>query len=155
MNPRMQLGRSEMITGIAGILLLIGISAFPWFHVGAIRFFGTTFNANVNLTALQGPGSFFGVLALIVLIALLAEMAVSRLTPVQFPELPFPWSRVELATGVAVPVLLVIKILFHIGNFGWGFYADLVLAIVLAYGVVGASRTRDQLAGQAAADPAK
>ena len=155
MNPRRQHGRSEMITGVAGILLLIGLSAFPWYHVGAIRFLGQTLNTNVSLTALQGPGDFFSILALIVLIALLAEVAISRLTTAALPELPVPWAGVELTAGLAVPVLLVIKILFHIGSFGWGFYADMVLAIVLAYGVVGASRNRHALSGQPAADAAR
>ena len=38
--------------------------------------------------------------------------------------------------------LLVIKILFHIGNFGWGFYADMVLAIALVYGATGLLQNR-------------
>jgi hypothetical protein len=143
MNSLQQFSRSERITAAAGIVLLIGMFAFPWYHVGvpsvtvgSQTFGGESFNSNV----LQGPGSFFGVLALIVLIALLAEFAVRRFASVQLPTIPVSWTTAELYGALAVLVLLVIKILFHIGNFGWGFYADLVLAVVLAYGAFGISR---------------
>jgi hypothetical protein len=37
--------------------------------------------------------------------------------------------------------LLVIKFLFHVGNFGWGFYTVIAAAAVLAYGAFGISRS--------------
>jgi len=143
MNSLQQFTRSERITAGAGIVLLIGMFAFPWYHVGFGGFTegnvtvpGESYNANV----LQGPGSFFGVLALIVLIALLGEFALRRLGSVQLPAIPVSWTTAELYGALAVLALLVIKILFHVGNFGWGFYANLVLAVVLAYGAFGISR---------------
>jgi len=143
MKALSQLSRSEQVAGAAGILLLIGIFAFPWYHVGvaSVTIDGQTFGgASYSGNALQGPGSFFSVVALIVLIALLAEMAITRFTTVELPSLPFSWNLAELGGGVAVLALLVIKILFHIGNFGWGFYVDMILAIALAYGAVTAAR---------------
>ena len=38
--------------------------------------------------------------------------------------------------------LLVIKVLFHVGNFGWGFYVVLASALVLVYGAFETSRER-------------
>jgi hypothetical protein len=38
---------------------------------------------------------------------------------------------------VAVLALLVIKIISHVGNFGWGFYIDMILAAALVYGALG------------------
>ena len=55
--------------------------AFPWYHVS---FFGASYSSNV----LSGPGSFFSIVALIVLIALLAEFALRRLSSVEFPAIP-------------------------------------------------------------------
>jgi len=78
--------------------------------------------------------------ALIVLIALLAEFFVRRLSSVQLPEIPIAWGAAEFFGALAVLALLVIKILFHIGDFGWGFYAVLVLAVAMAYGGFGISR---------------
>jgi hypothetical protein len=145
MNAINQLNRGERITGAAGILLLIGIFAFPWYHVGVptVTVAGQTFGgASYDGNVLQGPGSFFSILALIVLIALLAEIVVSRFTSVELPKLPISWTAAELCGAAAVLGLLVIKILFHIGNFGWGFYADMLLAVVLTWGVTGLARGR-------------
>ena len=143
MNSLQRFSRPEKITAGAGIVLLIGMFAFPWYSISTPSFTvgnqtvgGETFTSNV----LSGPGAFFAVVALIVLIALLAEFAISRFASVQLPTLPVSWPTAELYGALAVLALLVIKILFHIGNFGWGFYADLVLAVVLAYGAFGISR---------------
>jgi hypothetical protein len=156
MNALNQLNRGEQVTGAAGILLLIGIFAFPWYHVGvpSVTVAGQTFGgASYDGNALQGPGSFFSILALIVLIALLAEVAISRFTQVELPKLPIPWTTAELCGAAAVLALLVIKILFHIGNFGWGFYADMVLAVALTYGATGLSRGHVTAPAHAATQP--
>jgi hypothetical protein len=153
MKALSKFNRSEQITGAAGILLLIGIFAFPWYHVGfaGFSFGGTTYGGgSYDFNVLQGPGSFFSYVALIVLIALLAELVISRFTTTKLPDLPISWATAELASAVAVLALLVIKILFHIGNFGWGFYADMVLAIALVYGVTGLVRAHSQTPAHAA-----
>jgi hypothetical protein len=140
MNALSQLSRSDKIAGAAAILLLIGLIAFPWYYVGISGFTvdGQTFGgASYSASALQADGAWAGVLALIVLIALLAELVVTRFTQVQLPELPLSWRAVERYAAIAVLALLAIKFLTHIGNFGWGFYADVVLALVLVYGAIG------------------
>ncbi len=143
MNALQRFTLPEKITAAAGIVLLIGMFAFPWYHVGSpsitVRghtFGGESFDSNV----LKGPGSFFSIVALIVLIALLAEFLVRRLTTVALPEIPVAWNAAEFYGALAVLALLVIKILFHVGNFGWGFYVVLAAALVLAYGAFGVSR---------------
>jgi hypothetical protein len=143
MSAFQQVTRSEKIFGVAGILLFIGMITFPWYSISVPgytveghTFGGGTYNSNV----LKGPGSFFSIVALIALIALLAVVVLRHLTAIELPQLPVSWSAVELYGAVAVLALLVIKILFHVGNFGWGFYADLLLAIVLTYGAVAMSR---------------
>jgi hypothetical protein len=139
MNALQQLTRGERIVGIAGIVLFIGMIAFPWYHVGvpSVSVDGHTFGgASYDANVLKGPGSFFSVVAFIVLIALLIEFAVRRFTSVQLPDLPVSWNAAEMYAALAVLALLVIKIFFHIGNFGWGFYADLILAVVVSYGAL-------------------
>jgi hypothetical protein len=145
MKSLSEFSRREQITGVTGILLLIGIFAFPWYHVGfaGVQFAGTTYGGgSYDGNVLQGPGSFFSYIAMIVLIALLAELVVSRFTSVKLPDLPISWAVAEVSGAVAVLALLVIKILFHIGSFGWGFYADMVLAIALVYGAIGLLQNR-------------
>ncbi len=154
MNTFQQLSRSEKIFGAAGIVLFIGMIVFPWYHVGIPGYpvdgqniGGGSYDAN----AMSGPGAFFSVIAFIVLIALLAEFAIRRFTTAQLPELAISWSAAELYAAIAVLALLVIKILFHVGNFGWGCYVDLAAAAVLGYGAVAMSRApapeRAQVAG--------
>jgi hypothetical protein len=121
------------ITGVAGILLLIGFLAFPWYSVSAFGF-------TVTATAVQANGSWAAILGLIVLIALLAAIAVRRLTSTALPDLPISWSAAELYGAILVALLVVIKFLSHIGNFGWGFYIDILLTIALVYGAVQLSR---------------
>jgi hypothetical protein len=151
-----QFSRGEQITGAAGILLLIGIFAFPWYHIGfaGVTFAGTTYGGgSYDGNVLQGPGSFFSYLAMIVLIALLAELVISRFTTAKLPDLPISWAVAEVSGAVAVLALLVIKILFHIGNFGWGFYVNMVLAIALVYGATGLLRRQPAEAPAHAAAP--
>ena len=143
MNSLQQFSRSERITAGAGIVLLIGMFAFPWYSISSPTFTigkqtigGETFTSNV----LKGPGAFFSIIALIVLIALLAEFAISRFTSAQLPSIPVSWTTAELYGALAVLALLVIKVLFHIGNFGWGFYVVLASALVLVYGAFEVSR---------------
>ena len=144
MNALQRLTIFEKITAASGIVLLIVMFAFPWYHVGIASitvgghtFGGESFSANV----LKGPGSFFSIVALIVLIALLAEFAIRRLGAARLPDIPIAWNAAEFYAALAVLALLVIKILFHIGNFGWGFYAVLALAAVLVYSAFGTSRS--------------
>ena len=118
-------------------MLLIGMFAFPWYSISTPSFTvgnqtvgGATFTSNV----LKGPGAFFAIIGLIVLIALLAEFAIRRFTSAQLPSIPVSWNAAELYGALAVLALLVIKVLFHIGNFGWGFYVVLLSAAVLVYG---------------------
>ncbi|HSZ47178.1 MAG TPA: hypothetical protein VK823_17700 [Streptosporangiaceae bacterium] len=124
-----KLSRGAQITGAAGILLLIGLLAFPWYSVSA---FGFTYTA----TAVQANGGWAAILGLIVLILLLGTIAVRRFTATELPELPISWSAAELYAAIAVAVFIVIKFISHIGNFGWGFYIDVLLTIALVYGAV-------------------
>jgi hypothetical protein len=144
MNALQRFSLPEKITAVAGIVLLIGMFAFPWYHVGIASFTvgGQTFGGeSENFNVFNGPGSFFSIVAVIALIALLAEFFIRRLTAAQLPEIPVAWNVAEFFAALAVLALLLIKVLFHVGNFGWGFYVVLAAALVLAYGAFGVSRS--------------
>jgi hypothetical protein len=132
-----KLSRGVAITGGAGLLLLIGLLTFPWYSV-SVSVIGVTVTGTG--TAVQYNGSWAAILGLIVLIALLATIIVRRFTTVELPDLPIPWESAELFAAIAVAVFVVIKFLSHIGNFGWGFYIDVLLTIALVYGAVQLSR---------------
>ncbi len=138
-----KLSRSVQITGVSGILLLIGLLAFPWYSVSA---FGVTATG----TAVQYDGAWAAILGLIVLIALLGTIAVRTFTSAELPDLPISWPAAELYGAIAVAVFIAIKFLSHIGNFGWGFYIDVLLTIGLVYGAV--QLRRDAPANAAASE---
>jgi hypothetical protein len=138
-----KLSRGVQITGASGILLLIGLLAFPWYSV-------SVFGISVTGTAVQYDGSWAAILGLIVLIALLGTIAVRRFTSTKLPDLPISWSAAELYAAFVVALFIAIKFLSHIGNFGWGFYVDVLLTIGLVYGAV--QLTRDAPADSAASE---
>jgi hypothetical protein len=138
-----KLSRSVQITGVSGILLLIGLLAFPWYSI-------SVFGVTATGTAVQYDGSWAAILGLIVLIALLGTIAVRSFTSTELPDLPISWSAAELYAAIAVAVLIAIKFLSHIGNFGWGFYVDVLLTIGLVYGA--AQLTRDAPASAATSE---
>jgi hypothetical protein len=138
-----KLSRGVQITGVAGILLLIGLLAFPWYSVSA---FGITATG----TAVQYDGSWAAILGLIVLIALLGTVAIRSFTSTELPDLPISWPTAELYAAIAVAVFIAIKFLSHIGNFGWGFYIDVLLTIGLVYGAV--QLTRDAATNSATSE---
>jgi hypothetical protein len=140
--------RGVQITGISGILLLIGLLAFPWYSVSVLGITATG-------TAVQYDGSWAAILGLIVLIALLGTIAVRRFTSTKLPDMPISWSSAELYAAIAVAVFVAIKFLSHIGNFGWGFYIDVLLTIGLVYGAVQLAREApaDSASGDSRAEP--
>ncbi|HEX6854422.1 MAG TPA: hypothetical protein VF204_03925 [Streptosporangiaceae bacterium] len=132
----------ELLTVGAGIVLLIGMLAFPWYHEadpwvvqGAVTA-SSAFDHNV----LGGPGGYLGLAAVVLLIVLLAELIYSRLAPPRLPNLPVAWATAELVTALAVGLLLVARMLVHLGDFGWGFYPVMGAAMVLAYGAFAMGR---------------
>jgi len=131
----------ELLTAGAGIVLLIGMLAFPWYHEAdpwVVVHGEVTITLDHNV--LGGQGGYLGVAAVVLLIVLLIELIYSRLAPPRVPHLPVAWATVELFTALAVGMLLVARTLVHLGDFGWGFYPVMCAAMVLAYGAFAMAR---------------
>jgi len=131
----------ELLTAGAGIVLLIGMLAFPWYHEAdpwVVVHGEVTISLDHNV--LGGQGGSLGVAAVVLLIVLLIELIYSRLAPPRVPRLPVAWATVELFTALAVGSLLVARTLAHLGDFGWGFYPVMGAAMVLAYGAFAMAR---------------
>jgi hypothetical protein len=123
-----KLSRQDLMVAGGGLLLVIGLLAFPWFSVSAGGFTATA-------AATSATGGIWAVLALIVLIFVIVDVLLARLSPATV----IPTSRLgreqtrTAAVGIAV-LLMVIKLISHIGNFGWGFFLDVVLLVVVGAG---------------------
>ena len=124
---------SDRIVLIAGVLLAIDLLFLPWHHISVPRILGFG-GGSVNRTAVQSPNSFYGVLALLIVLALVGVVVVSRLTTAKLPDLPMSWAQVHLIAGVAVLALLVLKLLVETSALGFGSYLGVALGAAVAYG---------------------
>jgi hypothetical protein len=116
--------REDAMVFAGGIILLIGLFVFPWY---------TSFG--FDYAATSSPYSIWGILALIVLIVILADLALARFSPsTQIPTTQLGRDMTRVAACGLMLLLLFIKFIANVGNFGWGFPVDVVLAIVVAGG---------------------
>jgi hypothetical protein len=96
----------EMVTAIAGILLLV-FSFFPWYGID-------TGLGNFNRNGWQGPNGFFSIIAIILGIVLAAHVIAEKLGNVSMPDRlgSIGWGITHLAGGVVAFVFVVLKLLF-------------------------------------------
>ena len=133
----------ELLTAGAGIVLLIGMLAFPWYHETdpwIVVHGEVTASSGLDHNVLGGPGGYLGMAAVV-----LRHRAADR-ADLQPPR-PAPGAapagglgHAELFTALAVGALLVTRMLVHLGDFGWGFYPVMGAAMVLAYGALAMGR---------------
>jgi len=129
-----KLSREDWMVGLGGLLLFIGLLAFPWYSV-SVTFDG--FSRTGTATATDAPYSIWGVFALILMIIVVLDLAIARFSPATaIPTTQFgrDWTRVGLIAVAAL--FLFIKFLDDVGNFGWGFYIDVVLLVLVLTGAV-------------------
>jgi hypothetical protein len=127
----------------SGILLILDLLFLPWHKISVAGII------DVNRTGVQSPNSFYGVVALLLVVVMVAQVVVSKLTSAKLPEIPVPWSRVHLIAGVAVFALLLLKLLVETRLLGFGAFLGLILAAALAFGGYTISREAPHPAGGA------
>jgi hypothetical protein len=137
--------RDDWILAGVALVLAIDLLFFPWFDISVGPF-------SVSTTATGAPDGFFGVLALLVTIALIADLAVERLSPqTRLPALGGSRGSTRFALAVATAVLLAVKFILniHFDLFSWGFYLAVLLTVALVFLTLQARR------GQAFAMPSR
>ncbi len=135
----------KLIVG-GGIAYLI-FMFFPWYGVEEVGF-GSYDNT--------GWDYFLGgILPLILVAVMVAHVLITRLSPdTSVPDLPLPWGQVHLIAGVAVAVILVLRLLIgsdEIAGIDTGFDLDrqfgLFLAVIAAIVVAIGGFLKSQEAG--------
>ena len=123
-----KLSAEDWMLGGGGILLVIGLLAFPWLSASVL---GVSFTA----AATSAPDGFWAVLALIVMIAVVADLALVRFSPATaIPTTKLGRDRTRLIGVALAGLLMFIKFISHTSNLGWGFFVDVVLLIIVAVG---------------------
>jgi hypothetical protein len=126
--------RDDWIVGGLALLLLIDLLFLPWFSISV----GIgAFSASFTSTATGDPDGWLGILAVIVLVAFLADILVERFSPqTTLPTLGGSRATTRLILAGLAAVFLVLKFLFHINHFsdlGFGFWAAVVLTAGLLF----------------------
>ena len=137
----------DKILGGCAIVLVIDLLFLPWHHVS---YSGFGVSVSENRSAVQSPNSFWGWLAMLVLLAIIGTTIVRRLTETELPETPRPMAELTFYAAIGVLVLLVLKLIIETDALGFGAY----LAILLAGGMVyGAYLDKDEADGTSTAGP--
>ena len=125
-----KLTREDLMVMGGGIVLVIGLIAFSWYSIG-IGFGGLS----VDRAAVQSPYAIWGILALIVAIAIVVDLALARFSPsTQIPTTQYGRDFTRVGACALLLLFLFIKFIAHVGDFGWGFFVDVILAIVMSAG---------------------
>ena len=119
--------RDEWIVVVLAVLLALDLLFLPWFQV-TITGGGQTIP--ISDPATGAPDGWLGVLALLAVIALLADLGIERLSPqTDVPAVGNSRARTRMVLALIAAGLLAFKLLIHLGSArGIGFWGALLLA---------------------------
>jgi hypothetical protein len=130
-----KLSREDWMVGGGGVVLIISLLVFDWYSVGGVSASSGITVGGYSAAAVSSPYAIWGVLALIVAIIMVADLALARFSPqTQIPTTKLGRDLTRAAAGGLLMLLLAIKFIAHVGNFGFGFVMDVIFAIVVAAG---------------------
>ena len=133
-----RLSRGERFVVLAGAFLLIDLIFFPWHrYPTSFIFLGLS---DPTRTALQAPNALQGTLALLVAVAMVAQVIMTRFTHQQVNPVLV---RLQPAAGMAVLALLAWKLASDTAYLSVGAYLGMALAVALAYGGLAMARDPD------------
>ena len=116
-----------------GVLMLIAALFFDWYHLSFEGFGGGT-------GGFDQPGSIWGILAILISIAMAGVVVATKLANVTMPALPegVTWGMVWGGGAAAVVLFMILKAwrisAVPIGGFGIGFFIGVVATVAIAYG---------------------
>jgi len=123
-----KLTKGDRIVVASAILLVLDLLLIPWYSLTVVGV------VTVSLKGVDSPDSFLGVLALLVALAMAAQVILSRFTEVKIPDIGIPWARVHFLGGLAVVIMLALKFILHTQFLSIGSYLAILFGIALAVG---------------------
>jgi hypothetical protein len=111
------------------LLLVIDLLFLPWFSIslGPLSF---------SLKATDAPDGAFGILAVLSAVALIADLGVERLSPgTALPNIGGSRTHTRFVIACIAALFVALKFVFniHFSDFGFGFYAAVVLTAGLVW----------------------
>ena len=123
-----KLSREDWMVGGGSLLLIIDLLFLPWHSVSVLT-------ASVDFSGTDAPGSIWGVLALIVTIVVLVDLALARFSPdTQMPTTQLGRDMTRTAAAALVLLLVLIKFIDNTSFLAWGTWVGIILAIVVVGG---------------------
>ena len=122
--------RDELILAGVALLLAIDLLFLPWFEV-SVSVGSITLSA--SSTGTSDPDGWLGIIAALASLALIADLALERLSNAQLPVVGGTRAATRLALAItaaaAVAVKFILNVLFD--YFGFGFWGAVVLSVAL------------------------
>jgi hypothetical protein len=129
-----KLSREDWMVGGGGILLILSLLIFGWYSYPSVTVDGTTLGGG-SIAATSAPYAIWGILALIVTLAVVVDLSLARFSPATvIPTTNLGRDMTRTAAAGVVALVLAIKFFAHVGNFGFGFVLDVVLTIIVVAG---------------------
>jgi hypothetical protein len=119
-----KLSREDWMVGGGSIVLIIDILFLAWHSVGPFDLSGT-----------DAPGGIWGVLALIVTIAVVVDLVLARFSPTTVvPTTQLGRDMTRAAAAGLVLLLVLIKLIDSTSFLAYGTWVGIILAVVIAAG---------------------
>ena len=127
-----KLSYGTWVLGGAGVFLLVDLLFLPWHRI-SVALPGVA-RVTETSSGVQAPNAFFGLLAFLVVAAMVGQVIISEFTQVQLPEIPMSWGRADLFAAAGVAGLLLIKLVTETSFLGFGAWLAVVATGGLVYG---------------------
>lgn len=122
--------RDELILAGVALLLVIDLLFLPWFEVTVGL---GTLTLSASSTATGAPDGWLGVIGVLASLAVVADLALERLSNAELPTVGGTRAATRLALAITAAACVAVKFLLniHFDLFGFGFWAAAVLAVAL------------------------
>jgi hypothetical protein len=122
--------RDELILAGVALLLAIDLLFLPWFEV-SVSVGSITLSA--SSTGTSDPDGWLGVIGVLACLALVADLALERLSSAQLPVLGGTRAATRLALAITAAAAVAVKFILnvHFDYFGFGFWGAVVLSVAL------------------------
>jgi len=119
-----KLSREDWMVGGGAIVLIIDLLFLAWHSIGPFDFSGT-----------DAPGGIWGVLALIAVIVVLADLALARFSPdTQVPTTQLGRDMTRAAAAGVTLLLVLIKLIDSTSYLAYGTWLGIIVAAVIVAG---------------------